>query len=57
MLLLQLGNRITMGKTYKDSKYRPQNLNRDKLVGKKGEKKVSKKKDRGATKKQLEKYK
>jgi len=45
-----------MGKTYKDSKYRPENANKEKQVGKKGEKKVAKKKARGATKTELRKY-
>lgn len=45
-----------MGKTYKDSKYRPENQHKKDKPGKKGEKRDTKKKDRTATKKELRSY-
>ena len=42
-----------MGKTYKDSKYKQMNLRKDSRVGKNGEKKLTIKKNRSATKKEL----
>lgn len=45
-----------MGKTFKDSKYRPENEVKKKKAGKKGEKAINKKKARGATKTELRKF-